>query len=617
MADKKLESKRQRDIRVLLEAERNGTIGPKSKQLLSQLRKAGEVGDTGATKLKLAGEEGGLLGAGLRSLSKFTGELGVPIAGAIAGAQKGRQLLRPLGRRAEAGGAIIGAGVGAFGGSLAGEASLGRKPSIQRASEFGTVSALGEAIPAAATLIRPGIGAGLAGSTRTATEAGELGVNVTRAQRTQGALVSSIENILRRALFGAKSRFLSFDKGVNRGLRQAADDIAKGLSDLPDDAARSKFLQDSLNAVESRAGEIINQGKAKLFEKIGNEQVILNRSEILPLLRQLKRGLGSLKGRETFGTAQDVIQEVLTRFDSGKLSVREADTIISQIFDLTSSGQVTIGKGALKQVSKELFNGIERTATSSKATKEFAEFSSARANFRFVKETLENKLVDSLVKLKTPELLGRLMARPGIGSRIGNLNQILSRKELNAARRSFFENLIDKATIRNLDDISEGAVSGDKFISMLDDVGDITLGKIFEPEQLAAIKKFGRVANVANLSPEITKPVSGQSVSLLSFAQGAQLSALVGGVATGALIDAPTGALIAGGALVAPAAVARLLANPKGVDLLTKLSRFPTSAFIRETSEIALKLNNLLAVEKGRKLRIQRISTTSIPSTIP
>jgi len=272
----------------------------------------------------------------------------------------------------------------------------------------------------------------------------------------------------------------------------------------------------------------------------------------------------------------------------------------------------SLGKGALKQVSKELFNGIERTATSSKATKEFAEFSSARANFRFVKETLENKLVDSLVKLKTPELLGRLMARPGIGSRIGNLNQILSKKELNAARRSFFEFLVDKTTVRNLEGISEGAVSGDKFISLLDDVGDITLGKIFEPEQLAAIKKFARVANVANLSPDITRPVSGQSVSLLSFAQGAQLSAFIGGVATGAFIDAPTGALIAGGALISPVAVARLLANPKGVDLLTKLARFPASAFIRETSEIVLKLNNLLAVEKGRKLRLQRI-----PSTIP
>lgn len=608
MADKK-----QKRIQVVHPDGRTGTVPE------SQLDKALAAGFKRRLTVRTLEEEAEAAPFAelLRKASKLTGEFGVPIAGAIAGAERGRRLLAPLGPRGQAGGAIIGAGLGAFGGSLTGEASLGRKPSIQRASEFGTVTALGEAIPAAATLIRPAVGAGLSGATRTATEAGELGVGVTRAQRTQGAAVSSIENILRRALFGAKSRFLAFDKGVNRGLRRAADDIAKSLSDLPDDVARSKFLQDALDAVEKRAGDIISQGKSKLFEKIGNQQVILKRSEILPLLRQLRRGLGSLKGRETFGTAQDVIQEVLNRFDAGRLSVREADTIISQIFDLTSSGQVTIGKGSLKQLSKELFNGIERAATSSKATKEFAEFSVARSNFRFVKETLENKLVDSLVKLKSPELLGRLMARPGIGSRIGNLNQILSKKEINAARRSFFEFLVDKTTIRNLQDISEGAVSGDKFIAMLDDVGDDVLKRIFEPEQLAAIKKFARVANVANLSPDITRPISGQSVSLLSFAQGAQLSAFVGGVATGAFIDAPTGALIAGGALISPAVVARLLANPKGIDLLTKLSRFPASSFIRETSEIVLKLNNLLAVEKGRKLRLQRIPTTPIPSTIP
>ncbi|KKL53425.1 hypothetical protein LCGC14_2275560, partial [marine sediment metagenome] len=228
----------------------------------------------------------------LKGASKFAGEFGVPVAGAIVGAERGRKLLAPLGPRAQIGGAAIGAGIGAFSGSLAGEASLGRKPSVQRASEFGIGASVGEVVPGISRAIRPAKIPGVAqGLEKASTEADQLGIFQTRSQRTQRSFVSSIENISRRALFGAKSRFLGFDKQVNRQLRKAADNIAKGLSDISDDAERAKFLQESLEQAEVRAGEIIQQGKKNLFDKIGNQQVVLKRSEITHLLAQLKRGL--------------------------------------------------------------------------------------------------------------------------------------------------------------------------------------------------------------------------------------------------------------------------------------------------------------------------------------
>ncbi|KKK99556.1 hypothetical protein LCGC14_2631570, partial [marine sediment metagenome] len=294
----------------------------------------------------------------------------------------------------------------------------------------------------------------------------------------------------------------------------------------------------------------------------------------------------------------------------------EADTIISQIFDLTSSGEVTIGKGALKQVSKELFNSIKRTAEASGVTKELSEFTAARANFRLVKETLENKLVSSIAENNTPELLGRLLARPGIGSRLGNLNNILSEKQIGAARRSFFEFLIDKATARNIEGISEGALVGDKFISLLDNVGEESLRKIFSPNQLSQILRFGRVANIANLSPEIPRPVSAQSVSLLSFGQGQAVAATVAGLGTGAIFDSSTGIVVAGSIIFGPAVIARMLANPKGLDLITKLTRLPVAQGTQASIRILNQLNVLLATDRSREKRFPS-KTTAIPSNIP
>lgn len=626
MADKKrIESKRQRDIRVLLQAERNGTIGPKSKELLSQLRSAGEVGDTRATELKMVGEEGGLFGAALRRLSGLTGEFGVPIAGAIAGAERGRRLAAPLGPRAQIGGAAIGAGIGAFGGSLAGEASLGRKPDIARAAEFGTISTLGEVIPGISRAIRPRQIPGTVQSFKAGSraidpdtlaaataEAERIGVPLSRAQRTLGEIPSNIENILRRALFFAKGRFTKLGIVQNKKIQSELRRIARAISDVEDEDVRFSIISGVLKNVRKRAGAPLGKAKEQLFSKIGSQQAILKRSEIDPLVSELARGLRTLKGRETFGTAQAALEEIVQRFNKGSLSVRDADTIISQIFDLTSSGQITIGKGALQQANKELFNSIGRTAKTFGALKEFSEFSAARTVFREVSETLESSLLKQVTKLEAPEQLGRLLARPGVASRIGKLDSLLSPREVKIARRSFLEFIVDKVTKGNVEDVSPGVISKTRLVDELDNIGDAALKKIFPLEHLSDIKLVARVSRLVNLPEELLVPPPGQAVSLLGFAQGVQLSAFVGGVVTGAFWNAPTGALIAGGALMGPGIAARLLANPRGVELITRLARIPAHRATQKTAEIILKMNNLLAVEEGRKLRLQRI-----PSTIP
>ncbi|KKK78297.1 hypothetical protein LCGC14_2845000, partial [marine sediment metagenome] len=128
--------------------------------------------------------------------------------------------------------------------------------------------------------------------------------------------------------------------------------------------------------------------------------------------------------------------------------------------------------------------------------------------------------------------------------------------------------------------------------------------------------QFGRVANIANLSPEITRPVSAQSVSLLSFGQGQAVAATVAGLGTGAIFDSKTGVMVAGSIIFGPAIIARILANPKGIDLITRLTRLPAAQPTQASIRILNQLNILIATDRNREKRFPS-KTTSIPSTIP
>lgn len=467
----------------------------------------------------------------------------------------------------------------------------------------------------------------------------EFGVPMTKAQQTQGGVRSAYESILRRS-FGGPGVFREFDEVQNARIGKAADEIAdsittKGLSKQEfgtfvgsklqaADAAASKIYDEALEVVSrSGASEVPVFVKGPLQQRASE---LVRQIELPP---DFEAGLSNIESRSTaigilknFTRAEKVTKDVSplvtergeqitrTTVEPIKMTWEQARRLRTQLFQLTNSGELNIGKGALKQLNRELDSAMESALVEAEKLDAAYSFRIASSNYKRVQELLDDSVITRLTRNDRPEVVADILLSRGVGTTAQNLQKLIGPKNMQSVQRALFERIFDKS-------LREGVLVGNNIERSLEKIGDESLSALFPPEHLGKIRRFAELADTAAL--RVSKPTSAEGPSLLAFGQSglAVSSAIQAGKA---LVQAEPGTflLYLGGTAavtLGPRQLARMVTNPKATDVALQLLEVERKS--DAAKNLGLRLVTILGMDQAKEQLLRKLEPQEEPAPTP
>lgn len=388
-------------------------------------------------------------------------------------------------------------------------------------------------------------------------------------------------------------------------------------------------IQTKLAAVNKAAGEhlgaaygAISNAADRAGARVGVDQALPGIKELLGELKDPTKVFPSLGGVDDVNHAISILgdfarpaEDVATglldasgnqimRTVPREVSVGDALKLRALLFKLSNAGNTGIGKGSLKQLTMLWHGEIENAL--SKADPALAQqFNAASGEYRQFITTFKNKTIQRLVKEAAPEkILDALMSDAG-ETTAQKLKSLIGTDNMEIVRASLWKRLLQKASP------ADGTFLAPQFEKAIDKLSLEAQKAVFGSEQaVAKMRQFAQlmdsswIHNAAQTS--ISKAaIRGVTGGIVGTALGFEGNRLMGHDGAGHLyLWAPTGAAMA----IAPTVVARILAKPDGVDVVSRaLQTSPKSTMAKAI------ISRLTALAGGQLVAKSDISEPPAP----
>jgi hypothetical protein len=548
----------------------------------------------------------------LTKASRLLGSIGAPGIGAWMGGVIGRPLGPP--------GVALGAGIGA----AAGEAThqIGQQifdpegapqTSAEAAQRISTAGYSGPAqevgairgatkLGQAAKLITP--------AAEVVQTAAEYSVPLTKAQQNQGTLASMFESVIKKSLGTIGIFRKRLEEPQNAALIRGAEKIAEDISAVGGTRANLGLgIKEGIAASDQAASTLYGEA-LKTISQEGGQNVPLNLTRLqnaaTPLYNELALPSAFSKGLEGV-ESRNVALKILDSFVNPKedvaLTFEMARRLRTQLFALCNSGELNIGKGALKQFNHALDVEMKRALGEAGNPDLVKLFENASGFYRRTQELLEQSIIKRLVKTDRPEEIGKILLTQGGESTVHALRSLIGVHEMQRVERGLWEELFSKS-------VQEGIVVGGRLETKFEALGTEMQKAIWRnPEQLNKVRRFVKLVDTTSLPASMAEPVSAQRQSLLAFGQFAAVTALGGSALSTLSGKSDTGDFMlrvgaAATVVVAPTIMARLITRPGAINVLNQALMTPAKS--RKGLELGYKLMTLMVAEQLKESHEER-----------
>ncbi len=550
-------------------------------------------------------------GALQEGISHFATREGPSMMGAF-GVSK---LMMPLGPP----GMAIGGGIGGAGGEAIAQKMHGEETDWGRIAEMGGWGMMQEAGPA----LRMARETSMAGRSLNAAErfgppsirggaigarAIESGVPMTQGQLTQSTARNAVESVLRRAIFASRI-MQDFGRKQATSLKKAADEIANLVSK----PGRSRmewgeWLQGTVegyhkfysDAYGEALQQISRRGAGNLELNLSGEMVLEARRLVSKMqapgdfpevlqgaeggLKQASKRLGGLtetfknvlEGPRTGGPGELGVLEDFIIGDPKRLTFDEAIVMRRIFLDVSRRGQSSTGTGALQKMVGVIDEEIGNTLRQRGKADVYKLWRNASSGYKRMMEVTGSRVIKAARAEQSAEtIIVKLLGAKGIDleSKVKLLQEVAMDQGDEVIARGVFEWAFEKS-------LTEGIPLGGAFERLWEGLGTGAKERLFRsnPEIIGRVERFANTLDTVSLTPDITKPASALSPSLMALGQG---SAIAGGVAD-MVFNLSGAGLMLGGTTVGvaafgPALLAKLITRKGGTELAMAALRTPAN----------------------------------------
>jgi hypothetical protein len=588
-------------------------------------------GDGSWAKAEAVGSAWGRIGkeAGVGIIESIPAAVGGYVGGA-AGALAGKS------PQAAAAGAATGSGAGEalYQGAKYVQDKLGiptLTPPPQSFDEFGEKVAWATATgPLEATgSILKGVGPPIKGAIfgyphEAARLADKFDLSFTQGVQAQTLSKVTPESIVRRTITGF-AQFYESDRRLATELSRAAEDVAREISGMrlsPTEAG--KLAQETVRSIIKNSGERLGGVSDSIIRETSDPGIVIKNNVSKAAQGILDEGwlkaiedFPSLGGVETANKARNILRdfaqgvrrEETGLFDvAGEKIIREVDRVIpfseakwirSFLFKIKQSGEVDVGKEAIGRLNHALHDAMMDTVRKAGRPDLADAFEAASSQHRFVMDTIEGKIIRSLLGANEEAAIDLFMRGDrSVSTATQFFDLIKGKPEVKEKIQAAVWRRIIERTIK------EGSLVSNTLEGQLKQVRKQGMETIFSPEQLGAINDFSKAANYASLPAGVTKPLSSHGPSLLALGQSTAIVAGAGGMAGSIVTGNAPGFLISGAGTTAviagPYIMAKWMTRPDAVRAMTKAMKTPVGS--KKAGQLASALL-AMAIQTERRMK--------------
>lgn len=471
----------------------------------------------------------------------------------------------------------------------------------------------------------------------------EFKVPLTKAQQTQGTIRGLVEALVRKTAGGFRT-MAKFDVKQNEALKDAASTLVRDLDPaVMDRRQMGVFVQHQLDEAYKTAQESYGTAVEEIASEAPDARLTVDGNlsrRAAALLKQLEDPTGyvpELKSYDDYGKAigllkrftklsktvvvepgrpastivdssgkplieatEDVTKEVTPTFE-------EARRLRSALFNLTNSEEVTVGKGAIKQLNKELDAQMKLALVNAGRGDLADSFEQASSSFRNTRRLLEEGTVKGLRDKNAPELIVDTLLSGQSETTVNNLKQLLTPEQMQRVQASVLARALERPPVTSPDDL----LLGPKLKSVFDRLGNGAERELFgdNPAVLQRINRFVRLADKLHTPADAAKVAEGGRDIPLAAQLGAKaaIGALAGAGVNKVLGRDENGDWVywgLSGAVLAitPAIMAKMLTRPAVTEDLTRaLTADPLTSQGRVlASKIAAYVASEMAADQKR-----------------
>jgi hypothetical protein len=427
------------------------------------------------------------------------------------------------------------------------------------------------------------------------------GATLTAGQASTSSTIDMLENIAEKAVL-ARPKIVGTRESAQAVARSYLDDYVSAFGLTGTREQRGAAIQSALEGLADNHNAMVG----KLFDQVDDQlgSAIVDRRQMLLTAQQIRDGI---KLRKTAAAAKigTILDDVLSD-PSPTMTFRDAQAWRSELLDalrdLPTSGDLMKGKAVAwaRQLEASITQSMEEAgARTSGPAKQLWE--DARALYRMGHEQFNNDFVNAMVRKETPEVLFQNAVKPGRPSDIARVRKALlspprvegvenlSAVEGRAAWQTIQGTAIEDIVGRARDPIS-GQISGEQLLKTINRYGDDVGRELFGASGFDPLK---RIARTLFLTQKTAGGAGTGSVAIQLLQPGAAIQ--LGTAATGQAVGGGIGTGLATTVLLAPAGLARALADPTFVDYFSRGLRTPlgTKASTRAIGQIIGRLGEL------------------------
>jgi len=628
-------------VDVMLNGQKQTIPAAKLNDFTAQYPNAKPLTALGAEQLPSSGNPANV--GGDRNMDRLltVGEdLAMPAMGAAIGAAAGAPLGPP---GMIAGGVIGGAGGAAY--KHVGRKLTGREnASPDQIAEDVTLNAVGggmQAAPAAQAAAAP-VGKSL---TSAQSLSQEFGVPLTKGQQAESSFLQRVEGLLRRTL-GGGSVFQKFDSKVNTAIQSGVDDIANEISSFNGTRREvGDFIQKAITSTDQAASAKYGAALDQISEA-GASDLPLNlkgdlRETAQKLINEIKlnpdfeQGLSTVQGRqqalnilESFTEPTKIVSrtkmvpgeapstilgengqplmksvmqptQVPTEVDK-QLTFEEARRLRTQLFALANSGEITIGKGALKQFNGALDQAMQETLTANGRSDLAQSFRNASSNYKSVQDMLEQSTVARLAKSDQPEKIADVLLSKGAESDANTLRQLIGQKNMSTVERALWERLFERVQDKNAGTVV-GAALKKEFASLGPEAQEAIWGS--DPQRFAKIQRFVDLVGRADLK----RGATGTEALVGPMLHSSMLTAKAMQAGASAVALDPRGLALhlteGATVVITPIVAAKILTSQGGLDAMLNAAKAPLGSRVgaAAVSRLVVMMNQFNTQDRQQK----------------
>ena len=409
------------------------------------------------------------------------------------------------------------------------------------------------------------------------------GAVLTPAQATESRILDTLESIAEGSFAGGGK--LQWLKRITQpqALGSYVDDVSKQIGKGVRSNLSPEEVGDLIQSTISGKRTIFKSTAKAAYGKVDDlaKGVIV---DLKPLKAYASGQLKKAATRKGIGSTQagDALLKKVMMLDD-TISFKNAQGLRSALLDEKGAMSITKDK-ALGLASKliGLTDNVMESGGGKLAPEAKNAWRVANKFYRTGSERFNKKIIKNLVKTldENPEIAVKKIFRPNASRQIKAVKDLMTPSSWRNVKSAYFEDLLQKSAD------ADGVVSGNKFLGILNGMGDDTLKSIYTQEELLNIKTVGKMAQL------IQKPTGGGGKMLIQLAQpGALLNIMQGGSLQG------TSATI----VAAPYVISRIFSSKTGSKLLSTGMKTPIG------SEAAAGLTTRILAEIAKtKMEIKK-----------